>query len=143
LKQFQGWIAERDAAGDWLDYVYRGKLNRTEIALECEFALAVLRQNPAVKESLMILEARLQTQGIFSTISVGEDGTTPEIATEESDAALNRRIVLAKISAEKRIKKLEEHNSSLLAEVSHLREKLRGYKHIDEYLSSTGRMVRP
>lgn len=144
LLQFETWIAERDAAGDWQDYAHRGKLNRTEIALECGFALAVLRQNPAVKKTLVALEKRLQVEGVFASMKPeGPPSNSDASLNDESDAAVSRRIALSKNNAEKRVKALEEHNAALLAEVSSLREKLRRYKHIDEYLSETGRMVRP
>ncbi|RTL53142.1 MAG: hypothetical protein EKK46_09390 [Rhodocyclaceae bacterium] len=65
LQKFFAWIAERDATNDWTDYIRQGKLNRSELAAECGFALSVVRQNPAVKSALEALEARLLSTGIL------------------------------------------------------------------------------
>lgn len=59
VAKFASWIAEREAADDWNDYIRRGKLNRTTITEECDFALSVFQQNPAVKSDLEALEVRL------------------------------------------------------------------------------------
>ena len=64
LAKFQSWIAEREVTNDWHDYLRGDKLNRSEIAAECDFSLSVMRQNPAVKEALEALESRLTTLGL-------------------------------------------------------------------------------
>ena len=58
LVKFQSWIVEREQVNDWHDYLRGEKLNRSESAAECGFALSVLRQNPAVRNALEVLEER-------------------------------------------------------------------------------------
>lgn len=63
LQRFLTWIEERDVVNDWSVYIRQGKLNRSEIASECGFALSVVRQNPAVKTAMEALEERLRVSG--------------------------------------------------------------------------------
>lgn len=140
LQKFTEWVFERDAANDWQGYIRQDKLNRSEIAKECDFALSVLRQNPAVKKALEGLEERLRASGILC-----DPKTAPGAFNEAADAAtiqaVDRRIMAAKAKAEQRAKALEEQNAALKAEVRDLREQLRTYRHLDEHLCSTGRLL--
>ena len=36
---FESWIAKRQRAGDWQDYIRVSKINRSEVAKECGFPL--------------------------------------------------------------------------------------------------------
>ena len=137
LQRFRDWIVEREAAGDWSDYIRNDKLNRSEIATECGFALSALRQNPAIKEALKTLEASLTMRGI---LGVGGAASAPDDATS---LAADRRIMVAKGKAEQRVKSLEEQNAALRAEVHELRERLSHFKHLDEHLCRTGRLLPP
>lgn len=139
VQKFAAWIAERDAANDWADYVRGGKLNRSEIAAECGFALSVLRQNPAVKAALATLETRLRAQDIL----VGEASkqTSSNEADDTSLRAADKRLMTAKAQAEARVKVLEEQNATLRAEVRDLKEQLGRFKHLDDHLSRTGRLL--
>ena len=141
LSKFKAWIAERDAANDWQDYVRGNKLNRSEIAAECVFALSVLRQNPAVKAALEALESRLRAQGVISVEPAAPDASGE--AAEASAMAADKRVMAAKARAEARVKDLEERNARLRAEVHELRERLAHYKHLDDHLGRTGRLLPP
>lgn len=140
FQRFKAWIDERDAANDWADYIRGNKLNRSEIAAECGFALSVVRQNPAVKNALEVLENRLRTSG-----ALGSSKQTQNISESISDSAAShaadRRIMEAKGKAEARVKALEEQNAALRAEVHDLSEKLKRYKHLDDHLCNTGRLL--
>jgi len=140
LKRFESWSAERDAAGDWADYIRRGQLNRSEVATECGFAKSVLRQNPAVKAALEALESRLRVRGALPP-TTGEK--TPQTQHEVATASVDRRVATLNNRTEQRVKALEEQNASLRAEVLELREQLKRYQIIDDHLAETGRMVRP
>jgi hypothetical protein len=142
LGAFKAWIAERDAANDWCDYVRGAKLNRSEIAAECGFALSVLRQNPAVKAALMALEDRLQSCGTFTAPVAPSTSSEGEIE-DASALAVDRRIMVAKRKLEERVKSLEEKNATLRAEVSTLREELAKYQHLENHLCRTGRLLPP
>jgi hypothetical protein len=142
LAAFSAWVAERGAANDWSDYLRGAKLNRSEIAAECGFALSVLRQNPGVKAALVALEDRLRTSGTIK----GPNALCPALEVESEDAgslAIDRRVMVAKRKLEERVKALEEKNAALRAELSSLYEQLAKYKHLDEHLSRTGRLLPP
>lgn len=139
LQAFLAWVNERDAAGDWLDYIFRGKLNRSELASECGFALSVVRQNPAVKAALEALEYRLKDSGILSVTSRSTE--IPGELAEASSQAIDKRIMAAKSKAEERVKALEEQNAGLRAEISSLRNQLARFQHLDEHLGRTGRLL--
>lgn len=140
LKRFESWSAEREAAGDWADYIRQGQLNRTEVAAECGFAKSVLRQNPSVKVALEALEACLRARG---TLPPAKGEKSPQTRDEEASASVERRIVTLNNRSEQRVKALEEQNAALRAEVLELREQLKRYQMIDDHLAQTGRMVRP
>ena len=139
LIKFQAWGAEREVAGDWQEYLRGNKLNRSEIAAECGFALSVLRQNPAVKEALQTLETRLEVLGIIQNQQVVRD--VPDEGTSAAEKAIDKRLVAAKGKAEARVKSLEEQNAALKAEVAGLREQLRRFEHLDDHLGRTGRLL--
>ena len=142
LIRFAAWVAERDVAGDWSDYVRGDKLNRSEVAAECGFALSVLRQNPAVKEALAALEARLLAEGLLAWSAVNQSPSPGHVA-EASRLAVDGRLLAAKGKAEQRVKALEEQNATLRAEARDLREKLARFSHLDAHLSATGRLLPP
>lgn len=140
VQRFNDWIAERDAANDWSDYVRQGKLNRSEIAAECGFALSVIRQNPAVKTALEVLEARLLASGVLLSAKAAP-GPAVEAGTDATSQSIDKRIMAAKGKAEARVKQLEEQNAALKAEVRDLRDQLKTYRHLDEHLCTTGRLL--
>ena len=137
VSRFEAWIAERESAKDWSDYVRGDKLNRSEVATECGFALSVLRQNPAVKSALEALESRLRGQGILKASLPGETAKTNDPATLSTD----HRIMRAKSQADQRVKALEEQNAALRAENRELRDRLRQLEHLDAHLAATGRLL--
>ncbi|MFO1397877.1 MAG: VPA1267 family protein [Burkholderiales bacterium] len=139
VAKFAGWVAEREAASDWRDYLRNGKLNRSEIADECGFALSVLRQNPAIKQALQALEDDLMARGIIIRSQASPDASND--AAEASRSATDNRILVTKAKAEARVKALEEQNAALKAEVADLREKLRRLDHLDAHLGRTGRLL--
>lgn len=139
LAKFQSWIAEREVTNDWHDYLRGDKLNRSEIAAECDFSLSVMRQNPAVKEALEALESRLTTLGLTQPLRTAPDASNEAAAASEK--VIDKRIMAAKGRVEARVKALEEQNASLKAEVASLRERLRRFEHLDAHLSRTGRLL--
>jgi len=139
LAKFLSWIAEREAANDWHDYLRGDKLNRSEIATECGFSLSVMRQNPAVKASLEALEARLAASGITPPQEALSDSSSGLAARSES--VVDNRIKTAMGRADARVKMLEEQNAGLKAEVASLRERLRCFEHLDDHLARTGRLL--
>ncbi len=140
LQRFNSWVAEREAAADWKDYIHGGKLSRSEIASECGFALSVVSQNQVVREALAALEGRLRASGVI-VASGGPQNTAEGGAEDPTSQALEHRILIAKGKAEQRVKALEEQNAALKAEVLDLRDQLGRYKHLDQHLCKTGRLL--
>ena len=140
LQRFNAWIAERKADNDWQDYIRQGKLNRSEIAKECGFALSVVRQNPAVKSALEALEARLLASGVLH-LEKAAPSNPSEAWVSATSQSIDKRIMAAKAKAEQRVKQLEEQNAALKAEVRDLRDQIKTYRHLDEHLCSTGRLL--
>jgi hypothetical protein len=130
IKAFHAWVAERRAANDWVSYIRRDQINRTEIARECGFAVSVLRQNPVVKDALARLEQDLEKQGVLHP-QEKEKTTAPE---PQSLAGGSRD--------RQRLTQLEQQNHVLRAENDGLRAQLKRYGMLDEFLLVTGRLPR-
>lgn len=98
LIKFKEWVAERMAANDWPDYIRGDKLNRSELALECGFALSVVRQNPAIKESLKALEDHLRSSGIMPTATTPHNTSLDENTSIQVDNAPSGNVALLSAS---------------------------------------------
>lgn len=157
VQRFKGWVVERDVAGDWDDYVRFDKLNRSDIAKECNFLRSVFRTNPGVERELVHLEARLREQGVLpalggtlteSEVDQGADAQVCEpgrgaVADDPAAQMALRHAIGAKARAEQRAKALEEQNATLRAEVNSLRDQVRKLNFMDEHLAQSGRLLRP
>lgn len=97
-----------------------GDLNRSAIALACEFDRQVLYKNPAAKA---LLDAAVDKQ---VRVAPQEDEAKPEMKTDRRD---------------RRILSLEQQNSALRAENAGLREKLRRLELVEDIMVTTGRRV--
>ncbi|CAH2911780.1 MAG: hypothetical protein CPSOU_2059 [uncultured Paraburkholderia sp.] len=135
-KRFASWITERNTAHDWDDYVRAGKLNRSEIAMECGFDRAAFRQNSNLAKLLDATEKQLADDGILSRPRGGYDAADAEAA--RTDEATVKRIMSTKGKVEQRLKAVEEQNAALRAEatalraeVAELKAQLAQYKMID------------
>jgi chromosome segregation ATPase len=140
--RFQAWAADREKAGDWADYIRGGRLNRSELAKECQFGRAAWQQNPALAKELAELERQLAARGALSAAPVDVGRLAPEVQAElgMSDEKV-RRAMSARASLEKRVKSLEEQNAALRAENRDLRERLRRSALADIHLAETGRLL--
>lgn len=114
-------------------YIYKGRLNRSEIASECCFARSVLIQNPAIKSALDILEERLRVVGVLPPIAVGSDNPLPPLRNHE----VKQRIIDGQ-----RLNRLEQENASLRAELQGVKSKLKQLGCMQQFLEETGRMPR-
>ncbi|MDP1732869.1 MAG: VPA1267 family protein [Sulfuritalea sp.] len=141
VNRFNDWIADREAAEDWKNYIRIGKLNRTQIAGECQFALTVFRQNPAIKSALASLEARLRDCGILPDQKTAQKAA--KAVVEATALASDKRLQSQLAAANHRIKQLEEQNAVRKEEIKSLRASLTKLKHLDQHLSTTGRLLHP
>ncbi|MCL1479191.1 MAG: hypothetical protein MH219_17550 [Marinobacter sp.] len=135
LAAFQEWSDKRTVQNDWERFIRQEKLNRTKIAEDCQFGTAVFGQNPGVSRALQALEIRLRREGILPPIGRDPTETTAALTSVSERSALNA------LRLERRVKTLEERCAVQQAEILRLNQKLNQYKHIDDHLAQTGRLL--
>lgn len=142
VASFTSWVAERDEAGDWSDYIRAGKVNRTEVAKECGFGRAAWVQNPGLAAALVAVEDRLAAAGVLKLSRAPLASLSQDVRAEIGAADEGvRRAMSARASAEKRVKALEEQNAALRAANRDLTERLRRSVFAERHLAETGRML--
>jgi hypothetical protein len=145
-RKFCEWIKAHDTANDWRNYFRDGKLIKAEAYREIGFHRNAFASNEMMKQLLADLEARCAAGKLFpleegEVISGGPSDASAQGSTE--DKVLIQKLHRALALKDSRIKELEERLAVKNAEVSHLRAQLNEYKHIDDHLARTGRMIRP
>jgi hypothetical protein len=141
VKKFLTWRASKTDA-DFRSMAIRGVLSRVEIAKECGFGRSALTQNPTIKAELKALEASLRERGVL-----------PRLVTELSDAEGTRTAIEpsqlrdrppSSMSARdaERLKRLEQDNASLRAELVEVKRALSRYAVLEEALAESGRLPR-
>jgi F0F1-type ATP synthase delta subunit len=128
--KFGAWIEERKLCNDWKKYARKDKLNRSEIAKECGFALSVLRQNPAVKTLLNKVELELKEKGHLEI-----DLTSLSVKAQE------RRSLISNSRDRDRVKALEEQLEALKNENAELKQRLKEADIFNQHLAETGRAI--
>lgn len=108
--RFSAWVGEREAQGDFLDYIRNGKLNRSEVAKELDIGRSAFQQNPAIRKLTEELDRRWGAHRPAS----------PRSAVEES-AARER--------ANEKVKRTEVSNSKLLERIATLEQENRQLRH--------------
>ncbi len=134
VQTFAAWVATKSDA-DYRAMVSRGVLSRTEIAKECGFAKSALVQNPRIKALLHGLEDELRQRGILPP-SVERDPETPEAPLTREPGGLR-----AAADAE-RLRRLEQENAALKAEVAELKRTVEKFSVLSDALALTGRLPR-
>lgn len=140
--RLDSWIAERDRVGDWDRYVRGGRINRSEVAKECDFGRSAWQQNDGLANALKTLEARLADGGILEGCPLDVGGLAEEVKAEIG-AAEDRanRAMVGRGALQKRVKTLEEQNAALRAENRDLIDRLRRSAFAQQHLAETGRML--
>ncbi len=134
VEAFQTWMATM-TDDDYKQIVWRGKLNREEVAKGCGIAKAALRQNPKVAEMLSDLEQGLRQRGILPELS--EEATLQMGKPIQYDQDATRRAQDAK-----RASKLERDNIALKAKIKALESQLERFKELSEVMSEMGILPR-
>lgn len=134
LKAFIAWSASK-SDDDFREYVHRGRLKRSEIAAECGFGKSALIQNPAIKSSLEMLEARLKDVGVLR-----DQNPTPSQPSQEP--TLRDREARQRHQDSQRLNSLEYENASLKVELAQAKALLQRYKLMSTFLEETGRLPR-
>ncbi len=134
VRKFATWAAGK-ADADFRSMTLRGVLSRTDIAAECGFAKSVLSQNPRIRDSLKELEEQLRGRGVLPKAAAGATGSPLEPRTRQAEGVGSAR------DAE-RLKRLEQENASLRAELAEVKRALSRYAVLQDALAETGRLLR-
>jgi hypothetical protein len=134
LQAFVAWSASK-SDDDFREYVHRGKLNRSEIAAECGFGKSALIQNPAIKNALEALEARLRGTGVLPDLNAAAPLSSQEPPMRDREAKQRHQ-------DGQRLNSLEYENASLRAELTQAKALLERYKLLSSFLEETGRLPR-
>ncbi len=131
---FVAWLSTK-TDDDFRAMASRGVLSRKEIATECAFAKSALDQNPRIKAALRELEDALRGRGVLP-LAFKSDSDAP-------DAPLMRERGAQRGAQDaERLRRLEQENASLKAEVAELKRSLQKHAVLREALALTGRLPR-
>ena len=130
VEAFRRWQAAK-TDDDYRQMVHRGALSRTEIARECRFAKSALLQNPAIRAALKELEDCLRARGVLPPLD--RDG----VPLPSREPGTRKAVQL-----DQRLKRLEQENAALRAEVGELKAALKRYALLEEVMAETGRVPR-
>ena len=130
LVAFQRWAATQ-TDNDFKQIVFRGQLNRGEVASAIGIGKSALRQNPAIKSALDNLETVLRERCVLPPLT--ETAQQQRSAPKPYDASVNKRAMESK-----RLSVLEQENIELKARVATLEAKLKRYGELSEVLTEFG-----
>lgn len=131
---FQAWACSKSDA-EFREMATRGVLSRKEIALECGFAKSALDQNPRIKAALRELEDGLRQRGILPPAIVRDPDEPQQPVMREPSR-------LRATQETERLRRLEQENASLKAEVAELKRALERHTMLRDALALTGRLPR-
>jgi hypothetical protein len=134
VRRFATWAAGKIDV-DFRSMSIRGVLSRTDIAAECGFAKSALSQNPRIRDSLKELEEQLRGRGVLPKPAAETTGAPLEPRTRQAEGVGGAR------DAE-RLKRLEQENASLRAELVEVKRALSRYAVLQDALAETGRLPR-
>ena len=134
LDAFQAWVATQ-SDDDFKQIVFRGQLNRGEVAKAVGCGKSALNQNPALKGELELLEKNLREKSVLPpfTDKAKADADKPK----QYDNTINRKALDSK-----RLSALEAENIELKTKVKELEGKLERFGELSETLSGMGFMPR-
>lgn len=134
VQTFTAWVASK-TDDDFRAMASRGVLSRKEVAKECGFAKSALDQNPRIKAALRELEDSLRFRGVLPA-AVERDPEAPQAPLTREPGRLR-----AAQDAE-RLRRLEQENAGLKAEVAELKRTVEKYAVLRDALAQTGRLPR-
>ena len=134
LEAFKVWVATQ-SDDDFKQIIYRGQLNRIEVAKGIGCGKSALNQNPALKKALKALEDELRDRSILPPLT--NSAKKNEGEPKAYDNTANR-----KLFDSKRVSSLEAENIELKAKVKELEKRLERFGELSETLSEMGLMPR-
>ncbi|MCG9555710.1 hypothetical protein L1D16_10750 [Vibrio sp. Isolate31] len=134
LEAFEVWKATQ-TDDDFKQIVFRGQLNRIEVAKGVGCGKSALNQNPALKKALKALEDELRGKGVLPPLidAAKKNADKPQAY----DNTANRKLLDSK-----RVSSLEAENIELKAKVKELEKRLERFGELSETLSEMGLMPR-
>ncbi|WP_086480466.1 VPA1267 family protein [Oceanospirillum sanctuarii] len=130
LAAFQRWIATQTDE-DFKQIIFRGQLNRGEIAKATGIGKSALRQNPAIKQALETLEHDLRDRDVLPPMAAQTEAQ--KSAPKAYDPGVKKRNMESK-----RLALLEHEVVELRARVATLEAKLKRYGELSEVLTEYG-----
>ncbi|MFS1422204.1 VPA1267 family protein [Shewanella sp. 10N.286.48.B5] len=134
LEAFEVWKATQ-MDDDFKQIVFRGQLNRIEVAKGIGCGKSALNQNPALKKALKALEDELRGKGVLPPLT--DAAKKNEGKPQAYDNTANRKLLDSK-----RVSSLEAENIELKAKVKELEKQLERFGELSETLSEMGLMPR-
>lgn len=134
VEAFEVWIASK-TDDDYRAMESRGVISRKEIARECDFATSVLSQNPRVRSRLSNLETELRSRGVLPALALNDVASHQPIRQREPGA-------YRALQEAERLRRLEQENAGLRAEIAELKRHLERYAVLQQALAQTGRIPR-
>lgn len=134
LEAFEVWKATQ-TDDDFKQIVFRGQLNRIEVAKGVGCGKSALNQNPALRKALKALECELRDRGVLPPLTESAKSSTDK--PQPYDNTVNRNLLDSK-----RVSALEAENIELKAKVKELEAKLERFGELSETLSEMGFMPR-
>ena len=131
---FASWVASK-TDDDFRAMANRGVLSRKEVAKECGFAKSALDQNPRIKAALRELEDALRLRGVLP-LAVERDPEAPQAPVTREPGRLRAA------QDTDRLRRLEQENAGLKAEVAELKRTVEKYAVLRDALALTGRLPR-
>ncbi|OED65748.1 hypothetical protein A165_09855 [Vibrio tasmaniensis ZS-17] len=117
----------------YMQMVYRGQLNRKDIAKLCDCTTSALRQNPALKKLLENLEEGLRDKGVLPPLSAAGKAKKQNSGSKLYDSSGKK----GKVDAV-RIMQLEQQVAELQAQV----EQLSRYEEMAKVVAEMGLVPR-
>ena len=134
LEAFEVWKATQ-TDDEFKQIVFRGQLNKIEVAKGIGCGKSALTQNPALKKALKALEDELRSKGVLPPLS--DAAKKNEGKPQAYDNRANRKLLDSK-----RVSSLEAENIELKAKVRELEKRLDRFGELSETLSEMGLMPR-
>lgn len=134
LEDFQTWVATQ-SDDDFVQMIFRGQLNRGEVAKAVGCGKSALNQNPMLKGALKKLEDELRDRKVLPPLSNTTQKTQNK--PQRYDQTTKRRALESK-----RLSSLEAENIELKAKVKELETELERFGELSETLSDMGFMPR-
>lgn len=135
VASFDTWLATQ-TDDDFKQMVWRGQLNRGDLAKAVGCGKSALNQNPDLRLRLKLLEERLRRVNVLPPLS-SKAARNGSAEPKQYDYTANKRILDSK-----RVSTLEQENIELKVKVKELETKLKRYGELSETLAEIGLMPR-